>query len=119
MNGRNEPGAESYLTVAEVAETLKLNQQTVRNWIDQGSLPALRVGRRVRIKRSDFERILEESYSGGAARSRGGGPQRGRLLGWEPVGAGRPGRRAATCDGVPPAGERRAPPHDRPDGPAT
>lgn len=60
----NEP-EESYLTVAEVAETLKLNQQTVRNWIDQGSLPALRVGRRVRIKRSDFERILEESYSGG------------------------------------------------------
>jgi excisionase family DNA binding protein len=56
---------ESYLTVAEVAEKLKLNQQTVRNWIDQGSLPALRVGRRVRIKRSDFERILEESYNAG------------------------------------------------------
>ena len=49
---------ESFLTVAEVAEMLKLNQQTVRNWIDQGSLPALRVGRRVRIKRSDFERVL-------------------------------------------------------------
>jgi excisionase family DNA binding protein len=58
---------ESYLTVAEVAATLKLNQQTVRNWIDQGSLPALRVGRRVRIKRSDFERILKESYNGQAA----------------------------------------------------
>ena len=58
---------ESYLTVAEVAEKLKLNQQTVRNWIDQGSLPALRVGRRVRIKRSDFERILDESYNGGSA----------------------------------------------------
>ena len=55
---------ESFLTVAEVAELLKLNQQTVRNWIDQGSLPALRVGRRVRIKRSDFERIIEQSYSG-------------------------------------------------------
>src|SRR6201999_1548815 len=55
---------ESYLTVAEVAATLKLNQQTVRNWIDAGTLPALRVGRRVRIKRSDFQRILEESYSG-------------------------------------------------------
>ncbi len=60
---------ESYLTVAEVAETLKLNQQTVRNWIDQGALPALRVGRRVRIKRSDFERILEQSYSGAKAAS--------------------------------------------------
>ena len=41
---------ESFLTVAEVADMLKLNQQTVRNWIDQGSLPALRVGRRVRIR---------------------------------------------------------------------
>ena len=56
---RSEPD-EEFLTVAEVAEMLKLNQQTVRNWIDQGSLPALRVGRRVRIKRSDFERILEQ-----------------------------------------------------------
>ena len=54
---------ETYLTVAEVAATLKLNQQTVRNWIDAGTLPALRVGRRVRIKRTDFERILEESYA--------------------------------------------------------
>src|SRR6201997_1506252 len=49
---------EEFLTVAEVAELLKLNQQTVRNWIDQGSLPALRVGRRVRIRRSDLERVL-------------------------------------------------------------
>jgi excisionase family DNA binding protein len=52
--------------VAEVAGILKLNQQTVRNWIDQGSLPALRIGRRVRIRRSDFERILEEGYTGGS-----------------------------------------------------
>ena len=53
------PSSETYLTVAEVAELLKLNQQTVRNWIDAGSLPAVRVGRRVRIRRSDFERVLE------------------------------------------------------------
>ena len=51
---------ESFLTVAEVAGMLKLNQQTVRNWIDQGSLPALRVGRRVRIRRSDLNRLLEQ-----------------------------------------------------------
>ncbi len=82
---------ESYLTVAEVAEKLKLNQQTVRNWIDQGSLPALRVGRRVRIKRSDFERILEESYNGGtrsqASRS---GPSADDFWGGEPVGLAEP-----------------------------
>jgi excisionase family DNA binding protein len=50
---------DEFLTVAEVAQTLKLNQQTVRNWIDQGSLPALRIGRRVRIRRADFERLIE------------------------------------------------------------
>jgi excisionase family DNA binding protein len=76
------------LTVAEVAETLKLNQQTVRNWIDQGFLPALRVGRRVRIKRSDFERLLEQGYSAG--REGGGGEEAGPsaddFWGGEPVG---------------------------------
>jgi excisionase family DNA binding protein len=83
---------ETYLTVAEVAETLKLNQQTVRNWIDQGSLPALRVGRRVRIKRSDFERILEESYSAGSpAPSRRVSPSADDFWGGEPVGVAEPG----------------------------
>ncbi|MGZ4198040.1 MAG: helix-turn-helix domain-containing protein [Solirubrobacteraceae bacterium] len=64
---------DSFLTVAEVAGILKLNQQTVRNWIDQGSLPALRVGRRVRIRRSDFDRILAEGYTGGSGSSGSGG----------------------------------------------
>ena len=58
---------ESFLTVAEVAELLRLNQQTVRNWIDGGSLPAVRVGRRVRIKRSDLNRIVEDGYQGSQA----------------------------------------------------
>jgi excisionase family DNA binding protein len=90
---------ETYLTVAEVAETLKLNQQTVRNWIDQGSLPALRVGRRVRIKRSDFERILEKNYSpGAAAPARPEGPSGDDFWGGEPVGLAEPGP-AARSDG--------------------
>jgi excisionase family DNA binding protein len=41
---------------------LKLNQQTVRNWIDQGQLPAVRIGRRVRVTRSDFDRLFDESH---------------------------------------------------------
>jgi excisionase family DNA binding protein len=87
---RNDVG-DSFLTVAEVAQMLKLNQQTVRNWIDQGSLPAVRVGRRVRIKRSDFERVLEAGYSGAEAPS----PQRTQpsaedFWGGEPVGIPEP-----------------------------
>lgn len=55
---------DEFLTVAEIAGILRLNQQTVRNWIDQGTLPALHVGRRVRIRRSDFEALLERGRTG-------------------------------------------------------
>jgi excisionase family DNA binding protein len=89
---------ESFLTVAEVADKLKLNQQTVRNWIDQGSLPALRVGRRVRIKRSDFERVLADGYSAGTgSASQEAGPSAEDFWSGEPVGVAEP----AAGDGRP------------------
>ena len=46
------------MTVAQVAELLRLNKQTVRNWIDAGTLPAMHIGRRVRIKAADLDKIL-------------------------------------------------------------
>jgi len=83
--------SESFLTVAEVAKTLKLNPQTVRNWIDQGSLPAVRVGRRVRIKRADFERIVDEGYSGAPPGSHPpAGPSAQDFWGGELVGLAEP-----------------------------
>src|SRR5438270_11119050 len=51
---------DEYLTVKEIAERLKLNQQTVRNWIDDGRLSAVRIGRRVRVRRVDLDRILAQ-----------------------------------------------------------
>jgi excisionase family DNA binding protein len=56
---------DEFLTVAEVAKLLKVNPQTVRNWIDQGKLAAVRVGRRVRITRADLERVIQEGYTPG------------------------------------------------------
>jgi excisionase family DNA binding protein len=85
---RQDP-AESFLTVAEVAEMLKLNQQTVRNWIDQGSLPALRVGRRVRIRRSDFDQLIASGATTGASGTRDGTTAEG-FWGGEPVGVAEP-----------------------------
>jgi excisionase family DNA binding protein len=79
---------EPFLTVAEVAEILRLNPQTVRNWIDAGSLPAIHVGRRVRIKRADLDRILENGYRGtSGATPPGSGPDAHDFWGGEPVGA--------------------------------
>jgi excisionase family DNA binding protein len=52
------------MTVADVASILKLNQQTVRNWDRSEKLPALRIGRRVRIRRADFDALIEASVIG-------------------------------------------------------
>jgi excisionase family DNA binding protein len=50
---------EELLTVEEVAEYLKLNQQTVRNMIDRRQLRAIRIGqRRVRIRQSELDRFI-------------------------------------------------------------
>jgi excisionase family DNA binding protein len=104
----NEFG-DSFLTVAEVAETLKLNQQTVRNWIDQGSLPAIRVGRRVRIKRSDFERLLEQGYTSAAeGKADDPGISAEDFWGGEPVGVAEPNDHPPPNDRPPVDGDIRA-----------
>jgi excisionase family DNA binding protein len=79
---------ESFLTVAEVAELLKLNQQTVRNWIDAGTLPAFRVGRRVRILRADLDQILAQGRQGHlGAPAAESGPNAEDFWGGQPVGS--------------------------------
>ena len=89
---------ESFLTVADVAGLLKINQQTVRNWIDQGRLPAVRVGRRVRIKQSDLDRIVQAGYQGGTApapASKLAGPSADDFWSGEPVGMAEAGPRSS------------------------
>ena len=50
---------EEYLTVAQAAAALHVNRSTIRRWIDQGILPAYRIGqRRVAIKRQDIARLI-------------------------------------------------------------
>jgi excisionase family DNA binding protein len=52
---------DEYLTVNEIAKTLRLNGQTVRNMIDRGELRAVRVGqRRVRVLRADLDAFLAD-----------------------------------------------------------
>jgi excisionase family DNA binding protein len=50
---------EEYLTVAQAAARLRVNKSTIRRWIDQGALPAYRVGqRRVALRESDIARLI-------------------------------------------------------------
>jgi excisionase family DNA binding protein len=46
------------LTVPQVAQEFQVTAQTIRNWIDQGVLPAVRVGRAFRIRRGDVDALL-------------------------------------------------------------
>jgi len=49
-----------WLTVAEIANELRVNPATVRLWVSKGTLPAMRAGqRKLLIRRSDLDRMLE------------------------------------------------------------
>ena len=58
------PTADSLLTVDDIARILKLNPQTVRNWINDEYLQAIKIGRNVRVPRAEFDRLIDESYTG-------------------------------------------------------
>ncbi|MBW3562364.1 MAG: helix-turn-helix domain-containing protein [Actinobacteria bacterium] len=48
------------LTVAEVAELLRVSTMTVYRLIRSGELPAVRVGRNYRVRRGDLDSYLQE-----------------------------------------------------------
>jgi excisionase family DNA binding protein len=49
------------LTVPQVADEFQVTAQTIRNWIDHGVLPAVRVGRAFRVRREDVDELLERA----------------------------------------------------------
>lgn len=52
------------VTVEEIAQRLARNVQTVRNWIDAGKLPAIHVGRLVRVKQSVVDQVVASGLPG-------------------------------------------------------
>ena len=59
---------EPFLTAPEVAARLHVTAQTVRNWIDQGALPAIRVGRAFRVNPRDVDDLLARTNAAGVGR---------------------------------------------------
>jgi excisionase family DNA binding protein len=51
------------LTVPQLAAEFQVTAQTIRNWIDQGVLPAVRVGRAFRIRRADVDALLDRAQA--------------------------------------------------------
>lgn len=64
---------DEFHTVHGVAALLKLNQQTIKNWIDPGEPHAVRIARRpLRVRRSD----LDDFIAGGTTDRRESGADR-------------------------------------------
>ena len=65
-----------YLTVAEVAELMRLSRMTVYRLVHGGELPAVRVGRSFRVPQDALDAYLREHSVDGA----GDGRDEGRLI---------------------------------------
>lgn len=55
--------ADEFLTTRQVAELLKLSEATVRKWCREGRLPAVKLGKSYRIRRSDLDRLFDQASS--------------------------------------------------------
>lgn len=52
--------AQNLITLPEAAEYLGLSVQTLRLWIDNGRIPAYRVGQKfIRVKVADIEAMIQ------------------------------------------------------------
>ena len=52
------------LTIAEVADRLRVDQKTVRRWIDAKELPAFKLGRQWRISEQNLRQFLQIRWQG-------------------------------------------------------
>ena len=52
------------LTIQEVADRLRVNQKTIRRWIDAKELPAFKLGRQWRISEQNLRQFLQIRWQG-------------------------------------------------------
>jgi excisionase family DNA binding protein len=55
------------LSVPQVAAVFQVTPQTIRNWIDHGTLPAVQVGRAFRVRPEDVEALLDRARADSAS----------------------------------------------------
>ncbi len=51
---------EEYMLLKEIAPLLKVHIMTIRRWVHKGKLPAYRFGKHYRVKKSEFEKFLND-----------------------------------------------------------
>ncbi len=61
----NAPARTKFLTVAEVAQMLRVSRMTVYRWIHAGDMPAVRFGRSFRVPQQAVEVFMEQAILNG------------------------------------------------------
>jgi excisionase family DNA binding protein len=56
-------GSARFLTVAEVAHTLRVSNMTVYRLVNAGELPALRIGKSYRLRADDIDQYLADRFT--------------------------------------------------------
>jgi excisionase family DNA binding protein len=54
-----------FLTVAEVAEMLRVSRMTVYRWVHAGDMPAVRFGRSFRVPQTAVDSFMEQAAMNG------------------------------------------------------
>lgn len=49
------------LNINSVARELQLSRNTIRRLINEGTLPAIRIGKQIRIQEKDFKQFIDSS----------------------------------------------------------
>ena len=52
----------SLVTVPEAAKLLRLQPSTIRKWLHERRLPRVKLGRRIVLRRSDLEELVERGH---------------------------------------------------------
>ncbi len=52
------------LTISQVAEYLQLSEMTTYKLVNDGTMPAFKIGRHWRVKKSDLNELIEKLKSG-------------------------------------------------------
>jgi excisionase family DNA binding protein len=64
MNGDGPPPEHEILTLEEVARYLRLKPQTIYKWAQEGRIPAAKLGKEWRFRRSVLDRWLDDQMMG-------------------------------------------------------
>jgi excisionase family DNA binding protein len=70
----------NFYTVEEVASLLKVHPNTVRGWIRQGKLNAIKINTLTRIRQADLETFMKPFEGKPANKTQGGQPGKGLSL---------------------------------------